>query len=66
MVKRVIFGDVQNEGVAKLKDVNKREAWMLGSLVVLIILVGIWPNPLLDLMHATIEHLAQQALTSKL
>ncbi len=66
MVKRVIFGEVVNAAVATLKDVNAREAWMLGSLVFLIILMGVWPNPLLDLMHATIEHLAQQALTSKL
>ncbi|MHB1229115.1 MAG: NADH-quinone oxidoreductase subunit M [Halothiobacillus sp.] len=66
MVKRVYFGEVQHQGVAELKDVNPREAWMLGSLVFLIILLGVWPNPLLDLMHATIEHLAQQALTSKL
>ncbi|MGC8697570.1 MAG: NADH-quinone oxidoreductase subunit M, partial [Halothiobacillus sp.] len=66
MVKRVFFGEIQNQGVADLKDVNPREAWMLGSLVILIILLGVWPNPLLDLMHATIEHLAQQALTSKL
>ncbi len=66
MVKRVFFGEVQNQGVAELKEVNPREAWMLGSLVFLIILLGVWPNPLLDLMHATIEHLAQQALTSKL
>ena len=66
MVKRVFFGEIQNQGVAELNDVNPREAWMLGSLVFLIILLGVWPNPLLDLMHATIEHLAQQALTSKL
>ncbi len=66
MVKRVIFGEVVNAAVSTLKDLNAREAWMLGSLVFLIILMGVWPNPLLDLMHATIEHLAQQALTSKL
>jgi NADH-quinone oxidoreductase subunit M len=66
MVKRVIFGDVQNEGVAGLKDVNMREAWMLGILALLIIVLGVWPNPVLDIMHATIEHLAHQALTSKL
>jgi NADH-quinone oxidoreductase subunit M len=66
MVKRVIFGDVQNEGVKGLKDVNMREAWMLGILALLIIVLGVWPNPVLDIMHATIEHLAHQALTSKL
>jgi len=66
LVKRVVFGDVKNEQVAKLKDVDAREAWMLGILVALIILIGVWPNPLVDVMHPTIENLAQQALTSKL
>ena len=66
LVKRVIFGEVQNDNVAKLKDVDAREAWMLGILVALIILIGVWPNPLVEVMHPTIENLAQQALTSKL
>ena len=35
-------------------------------LVLLIILVGIWPNPLAHVMHASIDNVAQQALTSKL
>jgi len=66
MVKRVIFGEVRNDGVAKLQDVNSREAWILGVLVALIILLGVWPNPLVEVMHPTIENLALQALTSKL
>ncbi len=66
MIKRVFFGPVTNEGVSGLSDVNHREFWMLGILVLLIILVGIWPNPLAHVMHASIDNLAQQALTSKL
>ena len=66
MVKRVIFGEVQNEGVKKLDDLNFREAWILGVLAFLIILIGVWPNPLVEVMHASIENLAQQALTTKL
>ncbi|HHO70352.1 MAG TPA: NADH-quinone oxidoreductase subunit M [Halothiobacillus sp.] len=66
MVKRVIFGEVRNDGVAKLQDVNSREAWILGVLAALIILLGVWPNPLVEVMHPSIENLALQALTSKL
>jgi NADH-quinone oxidoreductase subunit M len=66
MVKRVIFGEVQNEGVKKLDDLNFREAWILGVLAFLIVLIGVWPNPLVEVMHASIENLAQQALTTKL
>jgi len=57
MIKRVIFGDVANDGVAKLKDINTREFVVLGSLAVLTILLGVWPNPLLEVMHATVENL---------
>ncbi|MFO7581728.1 NADH-quinone oxidoreductase subunit M [Guyparkeria sp.] len=66
MVKRVIFGEVKNEGVNTLDDLNFREAWILGVLAFLIILIGVWPNPLVEVMHASIENLAQQALTTKL
>ncbi|MGM0691250.1 MAG: NADH-quinone oxidoreductase subunit M [Pseudomonadota bacterium] len=66
MVKRVIFGEVKNEGVKTLEDLNFREAWVLGVLAFLIVLIGVWPNPLVEVMHASIENLAQQALTTKL
>ena len=66
MVKRVIFGEVKNEGVKQLDDLNFREAWILGVLAFLVILIGVWPNPLVEVMHASIENLAQQALTTKL
>jgi NADH-quinone oxidoreductase subunit M len=66
MVKRVIFGEVKNENVAALKDINGREALVLGSLAVLVLLFGVWPAPLLEVMHPTVEHLLQQAVTSKL
>jgi NADH-quinone oxidoreductase subunit M len=66
MVKRVVFGDVKNDNVAALKDINRREALVLGSLAVLVLLLGIYPAPLLDVMHSTVDHLLQQAVTSKL
>ena len=66
MVKRVIFGDIKNERVAALKDINAREGMVLGSLAFFTLLLGIWPAPLLDVMHATVDNLLQQAVTSKL
>ncbi len=66
MVKRVIFGDIKNENVAALKDINAREGLVLGSLAFFTLLIGIWPAPLVDVMHATVDNLLQQAITSKL
>ncbi len=66
MVKRVIFGEVKNDKVAALTDVNGREKLVLGSLAAFTLLIGLWPAPLLDVMHASVDHLLQQAISSKL
>jgi NADH-quinone oxidoreductase subunit M len=66
MIKRVIFGEVANENVAALKDINNREFFILGTLAVAVLLLGIWPAPLLDVMHASVDHLVQQITQSKL
>jgi NADH-quinone oxidoreductase subunit M len=66
LVKRVIFGAVGNAKVAALKDLNGREFLVLGVLAVAVLLVGLWPAPLLDVMRASTQHLAQQMLVSKI
>jgi NADH-quinone oxidoreductase subunit M len=65
LVKRVIFGEIANEKVAALKDLNGREFLVLGMLAVAVLLVGLWPAPLLDVMRASTQHLAEQLLFSK-
>jgi NADH-quinone oxidoreductase subunit M len=66
LVKRVIFGEVANEKVAALKDLNGREFLVLGLLAIGVLLVGLWPAPLLDVMRASTQHLAEQLLLSKI
>jgi NADH-quinone oxidoreductase subunit M len=66
LVKRVIFGEVGNDKVAALKDLNGREFLVLGVLAAAVLFVGIWPAPLLDVMRASTQHLAQQLLVSKI
>jgi NADH-quinone oxidoreductase subunit M len=66
MVKRVIFGEVGNEQVAKLQDINGREGLILGSLAVMVLLFGLWPAPLVEVMQVTIENLVAQVTVSKL
>jgi len=65
LVKRVIFGEVANDQVAALKDINGREFLVLGALAIAVLMVGLWPAPLLDVMRATTQHLAEQLLISK-
>ncbi len=66
MVKRVIFGEVTNEGVEKLEDLNKREFFILAVLAVAVLVLGLWPAPLLEVMHPTVDNLIHQISSSKL
>jgi NADH-quinone oxidoreductase subunit M len=66
MVKRVIFGDVANDNVAALKDVSKREFYMLFVLAIAVLLLGIRPGPLTAVMNESLSHLLAQAMQSKL
>ncbi|MBD3618457.1 MAG: NADH-quinone oxidoreductase subunit M [Chromatiales bacterium] len=66
LVKRVIYGEIGNDNVAKLKDVNGREFLFLFLLAVAVLLLGVWPAPLTDVMHVTVENLVQHVSQSKL
>jgi NADH-quinone oxidoreductase subunit M len=66
MVKRVIFGDVKNDNVAKLQDINKREFLFLTILAVMVLFFGLWPAPLIDVMDASVANLIQHMMQSKL
>ncbi len=66
MVKRVFFGEVANDNVAKLKDINTREFIILGVLAVAVLFFGIYPAPLLEVMGASVQHLLEHIAQSKL
>ena len=66
LVKRVIWGDVGNAHVAGLQDVNAREAFVLAAFAAGVLILGVWPKPLTDLMEPSIANLAMQIAASKL
>ncbi len=66
MVKRVVYGEVANDNVARLADVNRREFAVLAILAVSVLLLGLWPAPLVEMMDTTIEQLVAQVGQSKL
>ncbi|MEE8305814.1 MAG: proton-conducting transporter membrane subunit, partial [Gammaproteobacteria bacterium] len=66
MVKRVLYGEVANKNVAELKDLHAREFIVLGILAIAVLLVGLWPAPLVDMMSATVNELLTQISQSKL
>ncbi|NOZ10143.1 MAG: NADH-quinone oxidoreductase subunit M [Gammaproteobacteria bacterium] len=66
MYKRVIFGKVANEKVAALNDVNAREIVFLSLLAVFVLGIGVWPLPLLEVMHVSVDNLLNHVSISKL
>jgi len=66
LVKRVIWGEVGNAHVAEMEDINFREAIVLGVFAAGVLVLGIYPKPLIDLMEPSIANLATQIATSKL
>ena len=66
MVKRVVYGDIANEQVAKLEDLNAREFIVLTVLAISVLLIGLWPAPLVDMMNVSVELLIEQVAQPKL
>ena len=65
MYKRVIFGAVGNEHVAALKDLNPREFLVLGLLAAAVLSMGVYPNPLTEVMHASVSELLRHVAQPK-
>ncbi len=66
MFKRVYLGDVANDDVRALSDINAREFLMLGLLAVAVLYMGIYPKPFTDVMDASVAELLRHVALSKL
>ena len=66
MVKRVYFGDVANDNVRTLDDLNAREFTMLAVLAVAVLAMGLYPKPFTDVMHVSVTELLKHVALSKL
>lgn len=66
MVKRVFYGEIANTQVAALKDLNKREFLILAILAVLVLALGIYPQPLTEMTNASVTQLLSHLAQSKL
>ena len=66
MVKRVYFGDIANDDVRALTDINTREFVMLAILAVATLYMGLYPKPFTDVMHHSVTELLQHVAVSKI
>jgi NADH-quinone oxidoreductase subunit M len=66
MYKRVIFGAVANSHVGALKDLNPREFVVLGALAAAVLLMGLYPRPFTEVMHASVNELLRHIALTKI
>ena len=62
MFKRMFFGDVNPE-VKEYDDMTKLEVFYMAPLCVAVIVFGIWPSPLLNIMKASVGQLVSLLAT---
>ena len=65
MYKRVIFGEVANDHVRELKDLNHREFIVLGLLAAAMLWMGVYPLPFTEVMHASVNDLLRHVAAAK-
>jgi len=66
MYKRVVFGAVANQHVQELTDISAREFVVLGALAVCVLAMGLYPLPITEVMHASVDHLLKHVAAGKL
>jgi len=66
MVKRVYFGDVANDDVRQLADINGREFLMLALLAAAVLFMGLYPKPFTDAMNLSVVELLRHVAVTKL
>lgn len=66
MYKRVFYGQIQNEGVAMLRDVDKLEILIFILIALPVFWIGLYPAPLLNIFHASVSHLLDLSMSTKL
>ena len=66
MYKRVIFGEIANDHVRDLKDINGREFLILTLLAIAVLGMGLFPAPFTEIMHVSVSDLLKHVAVSKL
>jgi NADH-quinone oxidoreductase subunit M len=59
LYRKVIFGQLEKPSLAGIRDLDYREVLVLAPLVILTILFGIYPKPVLDMSAASVATLLE-------
>jgi NADH-quinone oxidoreductase subunit M len=60
LYRRVVFGELVHEDLKSILDVNRRELAYFVPLILIVLIMGVWPDPFLNVMHASVENLVAQ------
>jgi NADH-quinone oxidoreductase subunit M len=60
LYRRVIFGQLTKEHLRTLLDLSPREIGVFAPLLVIVIWMGVYPKPFLDVMHASVNNLVEK------
>lgn len=66
MYKRVVFGAVANSHVGELVDINRREGFFLALLAICVLVMGLYPQPVMEVMHVSVADLLKHVAVGKL
>jgi NADH-quinone oxidoreductase subunit M len=59
MLQRVVLGQPKTPAVSQLSDLNMRELTTVIPLAILILWIGVYPSPLMEMMDSSVTHLVQ-------
>ena len=57
LYRRVVFGELTKDDLKEMLDLNRREIAIFAPLIVLVLWMGIYPKPFLDVMDASVQQL---------
>jgi NADH-quinone oxidoreductase subunit M len=60
LYRRVIFGKLEKDDLKDIQDMNWREGLVFAPLVVVVLWMGVYPGPFLDVMHVSVANLIEQ------
>ncbi len=60
LYRRVVFGELVKEDLKNILDVNKREMLIFAPLIAVAMWIGVYPEPFLNIMHASVLNLMEQ------
>ena len=65
MLQRVALGEPSNKAAGVLPDLSRRELATVIPLAIMVLWIGVYPGPLMEMMDASVTHLVQEMAASQ-